>query len=320
MKNYTKEEFLKEQSPLARLFISAKTNNHLSHAYLINGDYSSPLKESAIFLAKSLNCKESALSCSSCNNCKKFDEGIHPDFIYIDGTLQTIKKDSINDLSSFFALSAFEKNHLGSYVINHVENMTNEAINALLKFLEEPQGNIIAFLTTSNITKVLPTIISRCEVVDLRPIDYKYKLDNYMGNVSLDRYYILSHLAYSDDDIEELDNSKEFDDAYNCASEYLEALTLQSKKASFILFSKAGEKLKSSKCYNYFYSILIIVFYDALKEYSFSPLNEFVIALRKKKDKLTRAIDLLNEAQASLKANINFNFVLAKLALVMEDR
>ena len=86
------------------------------------------------------------------------------------------------------------------------------------------------------------------------------------------------------------------------------------------MFSKAGEKLKSSKCYNYFYSILIIVFYDALKEYSFSPLNEFVIALRKKKDKLTRAIDLLNEAQASLKANINFNFVLAKLALVMEDR
>ena len=88
MKNYTKEEFLKEQSPLARLFISAKTNNHLSHAYLINGDYSSPLKESAIFLAKSLNCKESALACSSCNNCKKFDEGIHPDFIYIDGTLE----------------------------------------------------------------------------------------------------------------------------------------------------------------------------------------------------------------------------------------
>ena len=113
MKNNTKEEFLKEQSPLARLFISAKTNNHLSHAYLINGDYSSPLKESAIFLAKSLNCKESALACSSCNNCKKFDEGIHPDFIYIDGTLQTIKKDSINDLSSFFALSAFEKDHLG---------------------------------------------------------------------------------------------------------------------------------------------------------------------------------------------------------------
>ena len=60
------------------------------------------------------------------------------------------------------------------YVIEDVDKSSPQAMNSFLKFLEEPESNIVAILTTSNINKVLETIKSRCLILNLEPVDKKY--------------------------------------------------------------------------------------------------------------------------------------------------
>ena len=72
-----------------------------------------------------------------------------------------------------FEKKAFENKGIRVYILNLIENTTIEAINSILKFLEEPGQKVYAFLTTNNENAILPTIISRCQVLRLKLIDKK---------------------------------------------------------------------------------------------------------------------------------------------------
>jgi DNA polymerase-3 subunit delta' len=103
-------------------------------------------------------------------------------FIEINGNNSTIKKEEIFDIIQRFQLSSFH----GSpklYVIKGIENSSAQAINALLKFLEEPPINTYAILTTKNINVVLQTIKSRCQIVILKS-NFK-KLDELINKFNL---------------------------------------------------------------------------------------------------------------------------------------
>jgi hypothetical protein len=89
----------------------------------------------------------------------------------IDGSEATIKKQDVLSLESRFAITGLEKANKQIYVLHQVEAMTPEAINALLKFLEEPNLEIYAILTTMSLDDVLPTIQSRSQVIHLKPTD-----------------------------------------------------------------------------------------------------------------------------------------------------
>ena len=319
MKFLTKEEFINGQKALSRLFKTAREHSHLSHAYLLYGESSSPLKECANYLAMSLNCEKGELACGECESCERFKKGIHPDFMMIDGSNGAIKKESINELSNFFSLTSSEKDHVSCYVIHLIENSTAEAINALLKFLEEPRGNIFAILTTTNRSMVLPTILSRCESIRVASPNLDELCESYDGDISLDAYYLLSNFIYDEDEKMAVYESKEFQDAYKACFEFLEALVFNSRKASLVLMTEAADKLKGQRSYNYFYRILIIIFTDAIKEHHISCIDKWVMSLKNYKAKLVKALELLNEAYYQRKANMNFTFILAKLALILED-
>lgn len=76
-----------------------------------------------------------------------------------------IKKDQLLDLQSEFNNKAFEGNKK-IYIIRSAEKMNVQTANSILKFLEEPVDDIIAILITDNINMLLPTIISRCQVIN----------------------------------------------------------------------------------------------------------------------------------------------------------
>ena len=159
------QDYLKNYQPLVyQTFSNALTNHTLSHAYLLDGEEGTPLKEVAFFLAKSLVCDHpNPYACDTCLSCTRFDEGSYTDFYFFDGGESTIKKESVLGLEKAFSMTSVESKGVLLYVIHNVENMTIEAINALLKFLEEPSKSVYAFLTTSNASNVLPTIKSRSQ-------------------------------------------------------------------------------------------------------------------------------------------------------------
>lgn len=164
------KEYLKNKQPiLYKTFLNAINNNQLSHAYLIIGETGTPLKDTAIYLAKSLLCdNKDPLACENCITCIRVDEGTYADIIIYDGDAQTIGKKEVDLITSTFSRTAQESKGIVIYVIHLVENMTPQATNALLKFLEEPGKNTYAFLTTQNEARILPTIVSRSQRLTLR--------------------------------------------------------------------------------------------------------------------------------------------------------
>lgn len=165
-------EYLKDYQPLLfQTFGNALTSSNLSHAYLLDGEEGTPLKDVAFYLAKSLLCDNpNPYACNTCESCLRFDHGNYTDFYFFDGSESSIKKESVLELEKAFNFTSVEHKGVLIYVMHNVENMTLEAINALLKFLEEPAKNVYAFLTTSNTTNVLPTILSRSQILSLQTI------------------------------------------------------------------------------------------------------------------------------------------------------
>ena len=206
-----KETFLKSEAKAAKLFINSRKTGRLSSAYLLYGERNAPLKESALFLAKSLGCEKDLLACDECDSCKRFDKGIHPDFVLIDGETTRIKKEDIQNLQDKFSESAFEKGHRLCYVIHRVENITEKAANTILKFLEEPREGQVAILTSYNIDKVLKTILSRSVLVRIDPIDEK----------EMQRELLENPIVLSDNDEDKKKKKKEEDISFNEGEAYI---------------------------------------------------------------------------------------------------
>lgn len=165
-------DYLKTYQPLLyKTFGNALLNNNLSHAYLLDGESGTPLVEIAKYLAKSTICDNPApFACDTCPACLRFEEGNYTDFYFFDGGETSIKKESVLTLEKAFSMTSVEKKGVLLYVMHNVENMTAEAINALLKFLEEPAGHVYAFLTTTNAAGVLGTIKSRSQILNVHLI------------------------------------------------------------------------------------------------------------------------------------------------------
>lgn len=174
------ENYLKRYQPVIyKTFVNSLQNKHLSHAFLLSGNPGTPLLDVAKFLAKSIICDDpSPLACESCITCLRVDDNNYPDFIVYDGSKETIKKDDVQEIEKRFEMKAFESKGIMIYVLHLVENMTVEAINSILKFLEEPTTEIYAFLTTNNENNVLPTIISRCQLLRLKLVDRNEVIDS----------------------------------------------------------------------------------------------------------------------------------------------
>ncbi len=186
---------LKSQTVFLTTMAQAMRQNRFSHAILLKGASLDVQKEAALYLAQSLICVEEEMACGRCNDCTRIMSGDYTDLIFIDGSNQAIKKQDIEQLQNQFAYSALEMAGKKIYIIHVIENATTESLNSLLKFLEEPDGETYAILTTNNIEKVLPTILSRCQLVSLKSDSVTNKVTNLIEKgVSDDDAYIISHL------------------------------------------------------------------------------------------------------------------------------
>jgi len=162
-----------------------QAKDKLSHALLLIGPAGTGKHEFSISLAKALLCLQPSvefLACGHCSNCHWFLEGAHPDFCLIepediDNPDEAPKKKStkkrqisvaqIRQLVDYLSLSSHQVNSRRVILISPAELLNNASANALLKVLEEPPENTLFILVTSQIQRLLPTIISRCQKIEM---------------------------------------------------------------------------------------------------------------------------------------------------------
>lgn len=161
------------QEEAIKILQSAIKNNRLSHAYLFIGPDGVGKRLTAKTLAKALNCQNGHVdSCDECRNCIRIDLGKYPDVKIIEPVGSSIKIEEIRKIRRETSLKPLEGKKK-VYIIQEASTMTQEAANSLLKTLEEPQGETLFILITSNIQGLLPTIVSRCQLARFKPLSPK---------------------------------------------------------------------------------------------------------------------------------------------------
>ena len=163
--------------------LSRHRENRLSHAFLFETNDLNRCYSDILNFVKFINCPfEFKEECSrvDCNLCSLIDNGNLPNLLKIDPDGTQIKKGQIQEIiEKFQTMPIFSKYNV--YIINQCDKLNSSSANSLLKFLEEPEDNIIGFFITNSKMNVISTVRSRCQeysiYYDKESKDYKY-LDN----------------------------------------------------------------------------------------------------------------------------------------------
>ncbi len=153
-------------------FKKAIANHKISHAYILTGEAGMGRKSIANAFAMTLLCEKGGSEpCMTCHSCKQVMSGNHPDLIYVKhekpGSIGVDDvREQINDTIMIRPYSSYYK----IYIVDEAEKMTVQAQNALLKTIEEPPSYAVIILITTNQEAFLPTILSRCVQMKLKPL------------------------------------------------------------------------------------------------------------------------------------------------------
>lgn len=160
------------QEKIKEHFQKAIETGKISHAYILTGESGMGRKSLANAFALTLLCeKGKSEPCMTCHACKQILSGNHPDLIYVKHEKPASigvddVREQINDTIMVRPYSSYYK----IYIVDEAEKMTVQAQNALLKTIEEPPSYAVIILLTTNQDAFLPTILSRCVQLKLKPL------------------------------------------------------------------------------------------------------------------------------------------------------
>jgi DNA polymerase III subunit gamma/tau len=161
---------------------NAIKNHQLAHAFLFCGPRGVGKTTCARILAKTINCENptpDGEACNQCHSCKSFDEGTSLNIHELDAA----SNNSVDDIRSLVEQVRFapQAGKYKVYIIDEVHMLSQSAFNAFLKTLEEPPPYAIFILATTEKHKILPTILSRCQIFDFKRITLQDTVDHLQG-------------------------------------------------------------------------------------------------------------------------------------------
>ncbi len=174
------DKILGQEKP-KQIIKNALQNSSVAHAYLFYGPESIGKKQTAIELAKALNCTSliEGNACDECSSCRKIENKTHSDFFFIEPVKSTptareaaIKIEAIRELQRKLSFHPYE-GKVKVAVIDDAHLMNIQAANSFLKTLEEPPSATVLILISSHPFKLLPTLISRCQTIQFQALSHE---------------------------------------------------------------------------------------------------------------------------------------------------
>ena len=305
---------------------------NISHAYLLNGELRSGKEYIAKIFAAALQCnRETDKPCQNCPSCAKAFSGNHPDIIFV--THEKPNTIGVEDIRSKINNDIGIKPYHGPYkiyIMNEAEKMTVQAQNALLKTLEEPPAYAVIILLTCSTEALLPTIISRCVNMSMKPVP-NAALKNYlMKEMRVPDYKADIAVAFARGNLgraklmvanEDFDKMR--DDAVSLMK-YIDEMEI----------SEIMEDIRKIKDYKYdvedYLDIIMVWYRDVLLLKATNDVNGLIfkneiqyikrVAKKYSYEGIENIVEALEKAKARLKANVNYDMTMELLLLTIQEQ
>lgn len=320
-----------ERQPfLTKHFAKLIRENKLVHAYLLSGAEGTGKIELAKWVAKGIFClnSQNGVPCLKCSECNRIENNNHPDVVTIMPDGLSIKVEQIRYLKSEFNKSGVESDRK-VFIIQDAQKMSIGAANSLLKFLEEPSGNITAFLLTSEPQKLLPTIISRCQEVEMQQLTSgQLEQELISESISEKNSHILANLAQSVVEAKKINDNENFDKILATVNNWYRKL-LRKDLLSFVMIqSKIIGLIQNKEDQDLVLQVIILTVRDTVLE-RFGLTEEIVFkenidfiqqnTAQITNDKLVNGLNLVVESNRKLASNISMQNMLETLTLNLFD-
>ncbi len=319
------------QEQLKEHLQNAISMNKVSHAYIINGERSSGKEFVAKIFAMTLQCeKQGTEPCGECHSCKQAMSQNHPDIIFVSHEKpNTIGVEDIrNQINNDIVIKPYSGPRK-IYIMNEGEKMTVQAQNALLKTLEEPPEYAVILILTANVDAFLPTILSRCVVLNMKPVADELVKKYLMSELHVPDYKANICVAFARGNIGKaklLASSEEFEKVKE------EAITL----VKYINDMETNEIVKAIKKIseykldvNDYLDILSVWYRDVLLYKATRDINSLIfrdelqqitrVADRSTYEGIENIVNALEQAKRRLQANVNFDLTMELLLLTIQE-
>lgn len=310
------DDFKDTQSVAYSLLVNSMHKNKLSHAYLVNANQSNEAYQFVMAFVKSIICKEHFTNrdcCGECSICNRIEHNNYPEVRIIETDTSIIKKEQMLDLQSEFSLSHVEGNY-HIYIIKDCEKMNKQAANCLLKFLEEPVEGVIAILVTNHISRLLTTIVSRCQVIHL--LNHGVLL----GSNTLENFELLMQQK---DSVFSLYNDEDKGRILKSVLEFLKNFETNRLDTFLYLKDLWYEKYQSKAEYEFAFLLMIYFYYDMLKaklgmdDYFFCDEKSIIQTFAKTNslDIIVQKIEIVTYGMDMVRCNLDTNLLIDDIVI-----
>lgn len=310
---------------------NALATGKISHAYILNGEKSSGKEFIARIFAMALQCeRKSSAPCQECRSCKQALSDNQPDIIRVlHEKPNTVSVDDIRaQINNDVAIKPYSSPYK-VYILNEAEKMTVQAQNAILKTLEEPPEYTVIILLTTNVNSLLPTILSRCVVLNMKPVADELIRKFLMKEMQVPDYKAEVCTAFARGNVGKAKLLASSEDFENVKNEVL-GLLKYIQDMELYEMTAAIKKINEYKLdVNDYLDICAIWYRDVLLFKATKDVNHLVfreevqalrsVALRSSYEGIETVIEALDKAKSRLNANVNFDLTMELLLLTIKE-
>ncbi|MEH7495855.1 DNA polymerase III subunit delta' [Neobacillus niacini] len=319
------------QPTVLKMLKNSLLKHRVAHAYLLEGIRGTGKKEIALLITKALFCDsllEGYKPCETCHNCRRINSGNHPDVHKVEPDGLSIKKQQIQDLQQEFSKKGVESSRK-VYMISDADKMSVSAANSLLKFLEEPNSQTTAFLLSEQPQQLLPTILSRCQILSFKPLSPLAMINQLTENgVNPMKAPLLAQLTNNLDEAYELNGDDWFAQAQKIVVKLYEVLRKNPLEAMVTLQGEWFTHFKEKEQINRGLDLLLLIFKDLLyiqldkqEQIVFKAESDRLrqYALETSGRRLSDQMSAILEAKRKLAANMNPQLMMEELVLNLQE-
>ena len=319
------------QEQIKEHLLNAISAKKVSHAYIINGEKSSGKEFIARVFAMALQCEgEGEEPCQVCHSCRQALSDNHPDIVRV--THEKPNTIGVDDIRGQVNNDVGLKPYSGPYkvyIIGEAEKMTAQAQNAILKTLEEPPQYAVIILLTSNVNSLLPTILSRCVVLNMKPVADELVKKYLMEQLKVPDYKAEICVAFARGNVGKAKALASSEDFENVKAEALSLLKYIHEMDLSEVIAAVKKIMEYKLEINDYLDICSIWYRDVLLFKATHDMNHLVFreetqALRRTAqhssyEGIETILKALENAKRRLDANVNFELTMELLILTIQE-